>query len=56
MRNLAAFLAIIALRNVGVTIWHLRLANDLNPALSFAEAAGVGATTVALTLCGVILL
>lgn len=56
MKNLAAFLAIVALSNVGVTIWHLRLARDLNPALSFAEAARIGATTVALTLCGVILL
>lgn len=56
MKNLAAFLAIVALGNLGVTIWHLRLASDLNPALSFTEAARIGALTGALTLGGVILL
>ena len=56
MRNLAAFTAIIAFGNLGVTIWHLRLASDLNPALSFAEAARIGAVTVVLTLCGIGLL
>ena len=53
MRNLAAFTAIIALGNLGVTIWHLRLASELNPALSFAEAARIGALTAVLTLGGV---
>jgi hypothetical protein len=56
MRNLAAFTAIVALGNLGVTIWHLRLASELNPALSFAQAARIGALTVVLTLGGVILL
>jgi hypothetical protein len=56
MRNLAAFLVIVALGNLGITIWHLRLASELNPALSFAEAARIGALTVVLTLGGVILL
>jgi hypothetical protein len=56
MRNLAAFTAIVALGNLGVTIWHLRLASELNPALSFAEAARIGALTVVLTLGGVSLL
>jgi len=56
MRNLAAFTATVALVNLGVTIWHLRLAAGLNPALSFAEAARIGALTVALTLGGVGLL
>ena len=56
MRNLAAFTAIVALVNLGVTIWHLRLASELNPALSFAQAARIGALTVVLTLGGVILL
>ena len=53
MRNLAAFTAIIALGNLGVTIWHLRLASELNPALSFAEAARIGALAAVLTLGGV---
>jgi hypothetical protein len=56
MKNLAGFLAIIAFGNLGITIWHLRLASDLNPALSFAEAARIAALTVVLTLSGVILL
>ena len=56
MRNLAAFTAIVALGNLSVTIWHLRLASELNPALSFAQAARIGALTVVLTLGGVILL
>ena len=42
--------------NLGVTIWHLRLASELNPALSSAEAVRIGALTVVLTLGGVILL
>ena len=56
MRNLAAFIVIVALGNLSVTIWHLRLASELNPALSFAQAARIGALTVVLTLGGVILL
>ncbi len=56
MKNLAGFIAIVALGNLGVTIWHLRLASELNPALSFAEAARIGALTVVLTLGGVSLL
>jgi len=56
MRNLAAFTAIVALGNLGVTIWHLRLASELNPALSFAEAARISALTMVLTLGGVSLL
>ena len=56
MRNLVAFTAIVALGNLGVTIWHLRLASDLDPALSFAQAARIGALTVGLTLGGVSLL
>lgn len=56
MKNLAAFTAMAGLGNLGVTIWHLRLATELNPALSFAEVARIGAVTVVLTLCGVSLL
>jgi hypothetical protein len=56
MRNLAAFTGIVALGNLGVTIWHLRLASELNPALSFPEAARIGALTVVLTLVGISLL
>jgi len=56
MKNLAAFTAIVALGNLCVTIWHLRLASELNPGLSFAEAARIGALTVVLTLGGVSLL
>jgi hypothetical protein len=56
MRNLAPFTAIVALGNLGVTIWHLGLAREHNPALSFAQAARIGTITIVLTLCGVILL
>jgi hypothetical protein len=56
MRNLAAFTGIVALGNLGATIWHLRLASELNPALSFPEASRIGAVTVVLTLSGVSLL
>jgi hypothetical protein len=56
MRNLEAFTAIVALGNLGVTIWHLRLASELNPVLSFAEVARIGVLTVALTLGGLSLL
>ncbi len=56
MKNLAAFTAIVALGNLGVTMWHLRLASDLNPALSFAQAVRIGTLTVVLTLGGVSLL
>lgn len=55
-RNLAAFTAFVALGNLGVTIWHLRLAAQLNPALSFAQAARIGTQTGVLTLVGVGLL
>jgi hypothetical protein len=56
MKNLAAFTAIVAFFNLGVTIWHLRLAGELNPALTFAVAARIGAQAGVLTLAGVILL
>lgn len=56
MKNLAVFTAIVALGNLGVTIWHLRLAGELNPELTFAVAARIGAQTGVLTLAGVILL
>jgi hypothetical protein len=56
MRNLSTFTAIVALGNLGVTIWHLRLASELNSALSFAEAARIGALTAVLTLAGATLL
>lgn len=56
MRNLVTVTAIIALGNLGVALWHLRLASDLNPELSFAQAARIGALTVVLTLGGVSLL
>lgn len=56
MRNLVAFTAIVALANLGISLWHLRLASDLNPALSFAQAARISATTIVLTLAGIGLL
>lgn len=56
IRNLAAFTAIVALAHLGATIWHLYLAGELNPALSFAEAACIGAQATVLTLAGVCLL
>lgn len=56
MRNWVAFTVSIALGNLAITIWHLRLAGELNPALSFAQAARIGAVTIVLTLAGAILL
>lgn len=56
MRNLPAFTAVVGLGNLGVTIWHLRLASELNPDLSFEQAARIGALTAVLTLGGVVLL
>ena len=56
LKNLTTFTAIVALANLGITIWHLQLAAELNPALSFAQAARIGAMTAVLTLLGVILL
>jgi 6,7-dimethyl-8-ribityllumazine synthase len=56
IKNLTAFAAIVALGNLGVTIWHLRLASELNPALSFAEATRISVITGVLTLAGVSLL
>lgn len=56
MRNWVVFTVSIALGNLGITIWHLRLAGELNPALSFGEAARIGAVTIVLTLVGAALL
>lgn len=56
MRNWVAFTVSVALGNLGITIWHLRLAGELNPALSFAEVARIGAVTIVLTLAGAALL
>ena len=53
---MVAFTAIVALANLGITIWHLRLAGELNPALSFAQAARIGTGAALLTLAGVCLL
>lgn len=56
MKNWIAFTVSVALGNLGITIWHLRLAGELNPALSFGEAARIGAVTIVLTLAGAALL
>lgn len=56
MRNLTAFTAIVALGNLAISIWHLRLAGELNPALSFAEALRIGTFAAVLTLIGISLL
>lgn len=56
IRKLAAFTAIVALVNLGVTFWHLRLAGELNPALTLAQAERIGIQTAAITLVGVVLL
>jgi len=56
MKNLAAFTVIVALGNLAITIWHLRLAGELNPALSFAEAVRIGTLAAVLTLIGISLL
>lgn len=56
MRNLTAFTAIVALGNLAISIWHLRLAGELNPALSFGEAVRIGTLASVLTLIGISLL
>jgi len=56
MRNLTTFTAIVALGNLAISIWHLRLAGELNPALTFAEAVRIGTFAAVLTLIGIILL
>lgn len=56
IKNLAMFTAIVALANLGVAIWHLRLAGELNPELTIRVAVRIGALTSVLTLIGVILL
>ena len=56
MRNLTTFTAIVALGNLAISIWHLRLAGELNPALSFAEAVRIGTLATVLTLIGISLL
>jgi hypothetical protein len=56
MRNLKAFISIVALANFAVTIWHLYLAGEVNPALPVAESVRIGAFAGTLTLAGVGLL
>jgi hypothetical protein len=51
-----AFVAIIALTNLAVTVLHLFLAGKLNPALTAAGSVRIGAYAGALTLVGVGLL
>ena len=51
-----AFVSIIALANLAVTILHLFLAGKLNPALTVASSIRIGAYAGALTLAGVGLL
>lgn len=51
-----AFVSIIALVNLAVTVLHLFLAGKLNPALTAASSVRIGAYAGALTLAGVGLL
>ncbi len=51
-----AFVSIIALTNLAVTVLHLFLAGKLNPALTVASSVRIGASAAALTLAGVGLL
>lgn len=51
-----AFVSIIALANIAVTVLHLYLAGVLNPALTVAGSVRIGAFAGALTLAGVGLL
>jgi hypothetical protein len=56
MRNMKAFVSIVALANLAVTVLHLYLAGELNPALTVAGSVRIGASADALTLAGVGLL
>jgi hypothetical protein len=51
-----SFVSIVALANLAVTVLHLYLAGELNPALSVADSMRIGAFAGALTLAGVGLL
>jgi hypothetical protein len=56
MRNMKAFVSIVALANLALTVLHLYLARELNPALTIAGSVRIGASAGALTLAGVGLL
>lgn len=55
MRNIRFFASAAAVANFAVTVWHLYLAEKLNPALSVGECVRIGAFAGALTLAGVVL-
>jgi hypothetical protein len=55
MRNIRFFVSAAAVANFAVTVWHLYLAEKLNPALSVGESVRIGAFAGALTLAGVVL-
>ncbi|HZS62540.1 MAG TPA: hypothetical protein VFA43_24955 [Gemmatimonadaceae bacterium] len=55
MKNLKLFASLLAVANFAVTIWHLYLADKLNPAIPFAESARIATFAGALTLAGVAL-
>ncbi len=53
MRNIKAFVSIVALANLVITVLHLYLAGELNPTLTLASSVRIGAIAGALTLAGV---
>lgn len=53
MKNLKIFATIAASANFAVTIWHLYLADKLNPAIPLAESIRIGVLAGALTVAGI---
>jgi hypothetical protein len=56
MRNIRFVVSAAAVTNFAVTVWHLYLAEKVNPALPVGESGRIAAFAGALTLAGVALL
>lgn len=55
MKNLKIFVSVAAVANFAVTVWHLYLAEQLNPAVPTSESVRIGLFAGMLTLAGVAL-
>ena len=56
MKNIKVLLSLVALANLGVTLWHLYLAVEMHPGLLGTAPVRIAIQTGALTLVGVVLL
>lgn len=56
MKNAKVFLSIVALANLAVTLWHLRLSEDMHPGLLGATPLHIAIQTGIATVVGVALL